>query len=251
MKLTHIRRSVILILLSISLLTLIRSSAFGQSANFGKQTPIVVDAMNQPDSPLIITLVGVNNTAERVQAINFTLQNTNLKKIKNYSILLSYRPNSLRSGLYTFQSAIAPGQVIERSVSEARVNIDEEKTALLSVDYVVFEDGSSWGEDSKKESKFLSSFEEGQKKALSEVKDLINKSDKAALSKLLLREDFETDIPTTGVNTPDNQRIGFSSGYKSVLVALQTIYRNQGIDAVLLKFEEVVSSLKSITSTPR
>ena len=46
--------------------------------------PVSVEIANQPDSPLLISLVSVDTTDERYQKINITIQNVNEKPIRGY-----------------------------------------------------------------------------------------------------------------------------------------------------------------------
>jgi hypothetical protein len=44
------------------------------------QTPIKVEMVRQEDSPLFVTLLDVDNSAETFQTINFSIQNISSKK---------------------------------------------------------------------------------------------------------------------------------------------------------------------------
>jgi hypothetical protein len=222
--------------------------AFAQSGNFDpvKNKPIVVEFLQQLDSPISMTLLGVDTSPGKPIKINFTAQNFGQKKIEQYALLLNTEGNK-NSGIISLTRAIDSGQIIEGSVSELRDNLRNSSKLIISVDYVAFTDGTSWGKDSKHESELIKGADEGRKTALSKIKELLIDSDKNALPKLLQSENFEVDPSLIDKNRSENWRLSFSTSYRSLLLDVQTIYKQQGLGAFLTLIN-TNTSLASIES---
>lgn len=219
-------------------------TSFGQTSHTSKQKPLTVDIVAQPDSPVVITSINVDNTAESYQTVNYSVQNVSSKKIKA-SVLLHSDQSGIGATSTSFFQSFTPGQVIQNSFVEERSNIKPGGKIFLSFDFVVFQDGSSWGKDSQKQSEYIFAHLEGQKDAVKYVKPLLADTNKDAISKLLQQ-------PLTDINPPnvDRQKSaewqrGFVVGYRFVIGRLQFAYEKQGMEAVHSKLEEVEKAIKA------
>jgi hypothetical protein len=122
MKLTRIRHSVILTIIFSIGLALTQSPAFGQSSESGKQNTTVVESIPQPNSPLIITLTGLNNSYEHNLIINYSVKNIGEKKITAF-IVTQYNPSASRDGGMDFFTPLAVGQTIDSWNIEPKIHL--------------------------------------------------------------------------------------------------------------------------------
>jgi hypothetical protein len=51
----------------------------------------------------------------------------------------------------------------------------------LSIDYILFSDGTSWGPDTQKDSEFLSGSDDGEKYAINEVKGFLKDKNRSII----------------------------------------------------------------------
>jgi hypothetical protein len=251
MKLTRVRHSAILALLSISLAALTHPLAFGQSSGSDKQNPVTVEVISQPNSPLIITLTGLNNFFEHNLVINYSVKNIGEKKIAAF-IVTQYNPSASRDGGMDFFTPLAVGQTIDSWNIEPKTNLESNSKIFLAIGYILFSDGTSWGESTKDETDFIYGFIEGQKKILSELKRTA-KTDKAVLVRLLEQENFiigNSQIDRIEKLKPEEWKarhrfeIGYRVGYIAVWVELKQIYKKLGIEMLPLEPNEFYNSVE-------
>jgi hypothetical protein len=230
MKLTHLRHPVILTSLAALFLICTYSAVLAQADTVNKQKNFPLEIAQQIDSPLTITPTVVEVLQPEVLTYRFTVKNLGDKKVEGFAISRSTEANDLRE-LTVFISPLAVGDDVDGWTNAIKADMNPESKILLAVDYVVFADGTSWGKDSRKESIFISAYPEGQKKALSEVKELIDKLDEPALARLLDRDLTITKLDSLGMDKskPDKWKSGYAAGYQIVLFELKTIYKKQGI----------------------
>ncbi|HEX8737986.1 MAG TPA: hypothetical protein VF721_21820 [Pyrinomonadaceae bacterium] len=228
--------------LNISLTVFLIRVSFGQSqkADFSSQPPVKVKILEQKDCPIQITVINVDNSALSAQNIVYSLQNISNKPIRAYTLL----GNGKNDGkVVTNSFAIKLFQPSEYEYDDFFVEreIAKEGTIFLSIDYVEFEDGSSWGKDREKKSKEIAGEREGRKAAIRHLKDLIKNQNANGENgiKTFLKQDVKeisVDVPDT--NQPDEWKRGFRGGYKGVISILQRI-KEQEIESLAKKLDEM------------
>lgn len=206
----------------------------------GKE-PLVVEVVEQTDSPILITTVSVDNSAESHQTINFVIQNVSDKNIKA-SVLLHGRQPGVNGSTTSFFQSFATRQMIQEAIYEERVNIREGGKMFLSVDYVEFEDGGSWGGDSQKMSEHIAGMKAGQENAVAEIKKL--SGNQKTLSDFLRQDLAQIKPLDVGTAESEKWRRGFLSGHKSTLRTLQSAYEKQGSEAVAAKLKDLEKSIE-------
>lgn len=137
-----------------------------------------------------------------------------------------------------------PGQIKQDSFAEARANIRADSKLDLSLDYVEFGDGSSWGKDSQLQSEYILGMSEGQRIALKQINDFLVQQNKDAIFKLLQQQITETNPPIINKEKSDKWQNGFINGYRTVLMKLQIAYEKQGKEGVFLKLKDVEKNIK-------
>lgn len=223
---------------------LLLPASFGQSSEIRNQKPLAAAIVAQVESPLVITVINVDNVAEAYQTVNYSVQNVSSKKIKAY-VLHHANQSSVGGTNIRFFQSFAPGQIIQDSFSESRLNLKTDEKIFLSIDYVAFEDGSAWGKDSQKQSEYISGYKEGQRKAVNQARQLLTDMDKNALPKLLQQQSNEINPPE--INEKKNERWlrGYVLGYRVVLGGLRSAYEKQGAEAVSSKLDEMEKFIKA------
>lgn len=219
-------------------------TSFGQTSDISKQKPLAIEIVAQTDSPAVITVINVDNTAESYQSVNYSVQNVSSKKIKAYVLLHTDKSGIGGTSISFFQSFTA-GQIIQNSFIEERANIKSNGSVFLSFDFVVFQDGSSWGKDSQRQSEYIYGYIDGQKDAVKYVKPLLAETNKYAASKLFQQQLTGINPPTVDSKKSAEWQRGFAVGYRFVIGRLQFAYEKQGMEAVRLKLEEVEKFIKA------
>jgi hypothetical protein len=235
--------------LSLLLTAFLVTDSFGQTSEntYRNQASLEVEVTEQTDSPLLIVLSNVDNSAESYQIINFTIQNVSSKNIRAYVTLNSFEKSGGASGISTsiFDKPFEPRNITQDSHTEARANIHSTDKLYLTLDYVEFDDGSSWGKDSEKQSEYIAGTFEGQRNAVIQIKDLLIAQNKNALSDFLKQQPDAVKPPVDESKGTEKWRRGFSSGYKSILFRLKIAYEKNGVEAVAQKLEDMEKSEKT------
>jgi hypothetical protein len=249
MKITLTSHSVILPGLALAIfLSCGISAVFGQKIITTDPKNIPVEVVQQSNNPLMITPVAVEEWQADARTFRYAVKNFSDKKVEAFAVSRRSEAGDLMD-MVTFISPLAAGDAVESGVNVLKADMGPEFKIVLAVDYVLYADGTSWGKDSRKESLFISAYPEGQKKALAEVKALIDTLNEAALSQLLDRDLTITRLDSLGMdkNKPNVWKSGFACGYQIVLSKLKTIYKTQGINALpsdLKTFNDLVKSIR-------
>jgi hypothetical protein len=139
---------------------------------------------------------------------------------------------------YIFPTFV-PGQIVQTDFAEAGVNVRGNGKLFLSVDYIEFEDGSSWGNDTQKQSEHIAGDSAGEKNAVKEIRQLLLGQNINAVSELLKKEVSEINPPDIDNKKTEKWRRGFISGYRSILIKLQFAYEKQGMEGISLRLKEL------------
>jgi len=131
-----------------------------------------------------------------------------------------------------------PGAVYTEELLIERKGIKLDENLSLSVDYIEFEDGSSWGEDVQGQSEHLIGARAGVEVSVKEFKDLINNHGTVALTSILEKKlvDVEVSIPKTLQS--ERWKKGYTDGYKTIIVFLKN-HQGQGHNELLKKLNEI------------
>jgi hypothetical protein len=234
---------IFVMILNISLTIVLLRVSFGQiqKAEPLSQPPIRVEIVEQKDCPLRIMVVNVDNSALSAQNIVYSLQNISNKSIRAYTLLGDGKSdgkvvtNSFISKLFQPSEYEYGDFFVEREIAK------EEKTISLSIDYVEFEDGSAWGNDSQKKSKEIAGAREGRKAAIQHLKGLLknqNATDETGIKTFLKQDIKQIIVAVPNTIQSDEWKTGFRGGYKAVISVLQRI-REQEIETLAQKLDEM------------
>jgi hypothetical protein len=212
-----------------------------QRPDYSLQQPVKVEVLDQKDCPLRVSVDYVDNSALSFQNINFSLQNISTKSVRAYTLLGDGKRSGKVVTNFFFTTLFHTLEINTNSFAVERQNITEDETVLLSVDYVEFADGSSWGGDTQAKSIEIAGQRDGVKAAIRRAKNALMNQDANTTDGMigLLNQDIKeitVDIPPTG--QPDEWKKGFQSGFKAVISVLQKI-KEQGTENLIKKLVEM------------
>lgn len=195
-----------------------------RKTDYSLQEPVKVKIAMQENCPLKVTVINVDTSNSDHQVINYSIQNISVKPIEAYVLVGNGErggrvvTNSFTTNLFQANEFKSSDLPIERET------IKEKSIIVLSIDYVEFADGSSWGNDSQGKSQHITGARAGRKAAIKQLKELIknqNAGDVNSPSSLLEQNVIEINVvvPENNLSTEWNQ--GYKSGYKSVISVIQ------------------------------
>lgn len=233
---------VLVMILNVVLAGILLRSSMGQTkTDFSSQKPVKVEVVEQKDSPLRITVVDVDNSGAIHQEIICSLQNVSGKSMRGYVLLADGQKSNKGGKIITsfFAAKLFPANGSEvDSVPIERMNITEDETFLLSIDYVEFTDGSSWGTDSAGKSKEIAGERAGIRAALDHLKNLLKSQNANDIANYLKQDIVDFPVTAPDVNKPDEWQRGFRLGYKTVISTLQRL-PDQKIENFSKKLDEI------------
>jgi hypothetical protein len=221
-----------------------QSPVLGQFSESAKQNTVAVECGSQPQCPLIVTPIGFDTSYKDKLVVNFAIKNVSEKKAKAFILSHKISDSSYNGGL-DFLSPLDIGQTMNAWVPELNTNLRPDSKISLSIEYVLFTDGTSWGKASKKNVEFIDGYMEGLKTTLSDLQ-LLARSDKGALVKLLEQETFIFDRSKIDKIKTDDWRMGFELGHRSVWIELKPIYKKLGLEMLPFELDEYHNSTEPI-----
>ena len=234
---------VFVMLLNVTLTVVLLRASFGQTQrdDYSKQQLVNVEVGKQKGCPLRIMVINVDNSGLSFQNIAYSLQNISGKAIRAYTVLGDGKSNGKVVTRFYTTDLLQSGKYEFNDFPVERATIQEDEEIALSVDYVKFADGSSWGTDSQKKSKELDGQGEGVKFAISQIKNLIKGQDRKTANDVesLLNQDIR-DISIEAPDTTQSEewKQGFRRGYKAVVSVLQD-EREQKTENLIKKLDEM------------
>ncbi len=201
-----------------------------------QQTPKII-IHEQQGSPVIISAQYVDASTPTRPIFTYVLANVSGKPIRAYTIKheVSYGDDQYKSRgansvqLPSMSQALLPSQSRqEEGGGEARYN-QPVNEIVLSVDFVEFADGTTWGEDEYKFAEKLAGVRAGGKAALKKFREKLNKGGLDALSDVLTQDDITApDI----LNGSQERKEGFETGVSVVRNRLRRAKDKGGLEAV-------------------
>lgn len=210
------------------------------------QLPIKVEVVEQKDNPILITVINVDNSAESYQKINYAVQNIGNKSIRGYVVWGSGKntgkiiTNFLPTKLFQPNASFTEELFIERE------NLKSDGKISLTIDYVAFEDGSSWGEDTQGQSEQINGGCVGAATAAEQFVKIIENKDEATLNNIMKKPLLEVEIPLPEgfKNKSEKWQTGFRGGYKSIISYIKK-QQDKGGKELLESLNEIKQNLQS------
>ena len=200
------------------------------------QAPIIAEVVKQKDCPLAISIVNVDNSALSFQRVNFVLQNVGNKRIRSY-VLVGQAKTTGKINTNSFaEKLLQIGEFHNDEVSVERNALREYRQLFLSLDFVEFEDGSSWGADIQGFSINIAGEREGRLAAIKKIKDLIASRSLTELTNLLEQNVADITVKIPESTKADGWKRGYQTGYKTVFSILQKS-KGGGVEVLSTKID--------------
>jgi hypothetical protein len=205
------------------------SNASGQKASVP-----AVSVQQQPDTPLRINLLSTDPFDQRDPEIVYEITNVSAKPVRAYNIsqvTLRGTQDSrgmLLTNLELSNVVLRPGQYFTESIT-FQPSADTPSQVTLSVDFVEFADGTTWGPNLYKADEMVA----GQRAGAREAKKRIQKAYKSEGVKAALNL-VETD-PVGATPLPEaaqNWEAGYHRGYSATLRRLKALLKEGQINKV-------------------
>jgi len=229
---------VMLLNLGLGAFLLHRTLAQTSKSDYRNQPPLVAEASSQKNSPLLITIINVDNSPSSYQTVNYTVQNISGQPIRGYVILGSGKDTGKIVTNFFPVKSFQVDSINQDELNLERSNIQPSDILSLSIDYVEFEDGSSWGIDSQGQSEHIAGGRAGVESATEQLKSLVDKRETASLNALLERDLVDIDVPLPNSVQSEKWRKGFEKGYKGVVYFLKG-QSESGIEKISEKLDEI------------
>ena len=196
--------------------------------------PENIRAAIQPDSPVELTIDGLYPAIGNFRQFAYTVRNRGTKEIRNINLINKRetveRPFTL--GLPAtlvnqlgYEAGLKPG--VSRTFSHPVNDYEVKSTAsLLSVDFVVFNDGAIWGADSIGQSEWLLGLYDGLARFVSSANELVAAKKDDDLKALIMRDGPEPGSPDPAKWTKRDQ--GMASAYSVARLALRSDILGRG-----------------------
>lgn len=177
---------------------------------------------DQPGSPIRITSNTVYDFGNGFKRLQYTVNNTSPKIV--WGFVLAGLEEADKQPSIVLGAAIGPGAA--QGLNGPITKPFEADPYVVSVDFVIFRDGSFWGPDSIGEGEYVKGIFDGQRAAVSDVNQIIERNDDTALRESLTREPFLAD--TSRIDTKTKRGWGFIKGYGMAMIGLRLDYLGRG-----------------------
>jgi hypothetical protein len=202
--------------------------------------PIQFELVNDPGGPIEMRSMELDSTDVKHPVIKLIAQNVSQKTILA-GVFNRVGPGNSHSVTATHWGiTFTPGQTRQLRMSTGG-RAEGTGTGAIRVDFVLFEDATSWGEDKLGESERIRGYYEGKKAAASEIKALVEANDVAKLEEIFAIDYRKTPPPiVTGKENLKRHR-GITSGYASGMMMLARDYKQRGIEGVKWRLQDTKS----------
>jgi len=194
------------------------------------QSPTVLVG-TQPDSPLVIT-VGLVDTLDPLSPqITYAIQNISDKPIRAFTVLEETATKSSRNKGSTIINITSATKILQRGQMEQNTFIghrfgDPLLTLTLSIDFVEFEDGTTWGQDTQQSAENLAGQRVGGRETIKKLRELMLTQGSVNVANLVSGKNVEIVAPPSDQSEP--WRYGFQTGHNVVLRRLKVAYEKGG-----------------------
>lgn len=230
----YILRIVILTVLIICLIIISRTP---HSASFSQQKPAPrvsyqsppVSVQNDSSAPVHISLVGPSSTPEDFEYAYYVV-NGSKGSIRAYTIKQQIKLQNSQSVEFMLNNLELTRDPLPPNKSDLVFDTypatSETVTGItISIDYVEFTDGSTWGEDQGQGKDRFQGQREGCRTLLQRLSDVSNPSD---VEKVLSSTDASMTSATPAMQHSNEWLDGFNLGYRSGVAHLKQILKKEG-----------------------
>ncbi len=215
-------KKISLFVVVIAFVLCVASLSFGQTKSGATAVipSVYYEILDQPDCPLNI---GIDESlAARMSVAPLNITNADSSNINAYILHVNGGPRLDRSYMvFVHGKGLAPGKSSLRVIS-VRAMSENEVKPVISIDYVHFADGKTWGADSLGKSKDVKAFLGGHDLASSRLKELLVDKDDTEFIKVI-----EIGSSSFGEMVPSRRKLDFfAKGYEDVINRLRRMKKS-------------------------
>lgn len=194
-------------------------------ASQGRWPATDVSVSEQEGAPLRVLSTSVESAEPRAFRLKVIVQNQSLKEIRAYAITSVTATEKEQGGNTNFINLTRrdgiwrPTEVRPIEVSDCQ---DEPiRSVKLTVDFVEFSDGTTWGPDANNSRDLLAGQREGARAERQRMRQLLKSKGRAAVAEVINSDDRgEVEAPD-GSNRSEKWLIGFRAGVGSIRARLK------------------------------
>lgn len=201
------------------------------------QPPVVADVATKQEDPVRVQITQVDNSSTYVQVINFAVDNNSEKPV----VAITVVGNRILTSHFT-ENPLNPGDTYAGKMIISRNAIKPNEEVVLSIDFVKFADGSTWGLDIQKESERINGFVSGASAATEHIRGLVTGNDRQRLDRFLDQDVKELEVSAQDNSKGSKWKKGYRLGYKSVILILKRVERKA--EVLQRKLNRVEGNLK-------
>ena len=192
---------------------------------------------NDAGIPLEMKSMEFDSTDPKHPVIKLTVQNVSQKTILA-GVFNRVVPGASHSVTATHWGiTFTPGQTRQLRISPGG-RAEGAGSGAIRVDFVLFEDGTSWGEDKLGESERIRGYYEGKKAAAAEIKALVDANNVVKLEEIFATDYRKTPPPIVNGKENLKRHRGLTSGYASGMAMLARDYKQRGIEGVKWRLQD-------------
>ena len=188
----------------------------------------------QPDSPLLITrpryysFMSFGSSVGVGGVLRFEITNRSNKPVHSYDYRY-YSPVPVGNGSYGRSAeGLLPGQ----SLDDDSISADEYAPLTLTIDFVQFEDGTTWFSNSPQSTVKAEGLEAGAKAAASYLLAVMSRDGVGNVMATLPRIHADVSEPDGAAANPEFGIFGFYCGVTNIVVRVEHEYKDGGAERV-------------------
>ena len=223
------------------LFTLVSLQTFS-SAVPAAQTP-TVSVAEQRDVPLLIIFEGYDFSVPSSPQVIYNVQNNSDKPVRAYSILEETVAGAFRGtgvkivNLDKGRKFLQPAQT-RRETCDISSQAEPVTALALSVDFVEFSDGTTWGVDTRRSGEYVAGQREGKKAVVRKLRETRDAEGVGAVVELLKKKEGElVELPA---GRSQEWEYGFRVGRNAALYQLTNAHAKGGTQALSSELEKAL-----------
>jgi hypothetical protein len=204
--------------------SLLASAQTGQ----GRSLSPTISISPQEDGPLRIISTLVVSAEPQNFRLQVMIQNQSLKGIRAYALTSETASDKKQNGYTDFQNFMQQSGIWQPASTKIAEVSDTQSDPIVSVrltiDFVEYTDGTTWGPNTQHSSDILAGQREGARIERQRIRQLLKgKGPKAVIDDIQVT-DFSKDEALVGNNHSDHWLEGFHSGVSSIRRRLKQLY---------------------------
>jgi hypothetical protein len=234
---TYPRSTNLLLVPAIALLFLIFPSQPGHEHSAQQVSPapgLKVTVKRQDDSPLIVSFVNHENVNGLQLEMSLSVKNVGKLPVRSYAIRYLLGPGNRGGGTelgmkLSPKSSLQPGASESKTIGVSDDPIGNIDNILLSVDFVEFIDGTTWGENIQTYKDQVEGLRAGARAATKQLSRMLESEGAYRLLGALEENQFSITPPA---DRSTEWQKGFRSGVNLITGRLRYTYQKHGINDV-------------------